>query len=177
MRPHEVKKVVSSRPATDDAGVKINRLTGFARDSISQVNHEGEFQRAWADPNNMRFELPPVDVNGVLAEHYRTSEALTFTRSMLWDMEVRKAWRPDRYIRSVVRQDSARAWGRRSAADGTETFVRSSHQRLWLEPAQYGEEAHAAVSQLHPADRVALGDLLRTLTASLTPTPRQEQST
>ncbi len=31
--------------------------------------------------------------------------------------------------------------------------------------------------QLPPEDRVALGDLLRTLTASLTPTPRQEQST
>ncbi len=31
MRPREVKKAVSSRPATDGAGVKINRLTGFAR--------------------------------------------------------------------------------------------------------------------------------------------------
>jgi hypothetical protein len=39
------------------------------------------------------------------------------------------------------------------------------------------EEALDAVSQLPPEDRVALGDLLRTLTASLTPTPRQEQST
>ncbi len=70
--------------------------------SISQLNHEGEFQRAWADPNNTRIELPPVDVNRVLAEHYRTSEPLTFTRTMLWDMEVRKAWRPDSYILSVV---------------------------------------------------------------------------
>ena len=34
MRPREVKKVVSSRPATDGAGVKINRLTGFARDFL-----------------------------------------------------------------------------------------------------------------------------------------------
>ncbi len=39
------------------------------------------------------------------------------------------------------------------------------------------EEALDAVSQLPPGDRVALGDLLRTLTASLAPTPRQEQST
>ncbi len=39
------------------------------------------------------------------------------------------------------------------------------------------EEALDAVSQLPPEDRVALGDLLRTLTASLPPTPRQEQST
>ena len=102
------------------------------------LDHEGEFKRAWADPNNTRLELPPVDVNRVLAEHYRTSEPFTFTRTMLWDMEVRKAWRPDRYIPSVVREGSAHAWGRRSAADGTESFVRSSQQRLWLEPAEYG---------------------------------------
>ncbi len=106
--------------------------------SMSQLNHEGEFQRAWADPSNTRFELPPVDVNRVLAELYRTSEPLTFTRTMLWDMEVRKAWRPDLYIPSVVQEGTAQAWGRRSAADGTESFVRSSQQGLWLEPAEYG---------------------------------------
>ncbi len=106
--------------------------------SISQLNHEGEFQRAWDDPSNTRFEMLPVDVNRVLAEHYRTSEPLTFTRTMLWDMEVRKAWRPDRYIPSVVQEGSAHAWGGRSAADGTESFVRSSQQGLWLEPAEYG---------------------------------------
>jgi len=106
--------------------------------SISQFNHEGEFQRAWADPSNTRSELPPVDVNRVLAERYRTNVPLTFTRTMLWDMEVRKAWRPDRYIPSVVWEGSAATWGRRSAADGTESLVRSSKQGLWLEPAEYG---------------------------------------
>ena len=106
--------------------------------SIGQLNHEDEFQRAWADPGNTRFELPPVDVNQVLAEHYRTSEPLTFTRTMLWDVVLRKAWRPDRYIPSVVLEGSARAWGQRSVADGAESFVRSSQQRLWLEPDEYG---------------------------------------
>ena len=106
--------------------------------SISQLNHEGEFERAWADPSNTRFELPPVDVNRVLAEHYRTSEPLTFTRTMLWDMEVQKAWRPDRYIPSVVQEGSAGTWGRRSVAGGVESLLRSSQQRLWLEPAEYG---------------------------------------
>ena len=62
--------------------------------SISQLDHEGEFQGAWDDPSNTRFEMPPVDVNRVLAEHYRTNEPLTFTRTMLWDMEVRKAGGP-----------------------------------------------------------------------------------
>ncbi len=101
-------------------------------------NHEAEFERAWANTSSTTFELPPVDVNRVLAEHYRTSEPLTFTRTMLWDMEVRKAWRPDRYIPSVVREGTAHAWGRSSAADGKESFIRSSQQRLWLEPVEYG---------------------------------------
>ena len=106
--------------------------------SISQLNHEGEFERAWADPSNTRFELPSVDVNRVLAEHYRTSEPFTFTRTMLWDMEVRKAWRPDLYIPSVVQEGSARTWSRRSVAGGAESFLRSSQQCLWLEPTEYG---------------------------------------
>ena len=106
------------------------------------LNHEAEFERAWADRSNTRFELPPIDVNRVLAEHYRTSEPLTFTRIMLWDMEVRKAWRPDRYIPSVVREGSAHAWGRSSAADGMESFVRSSQQRLWLEPVEVISDDH-----------------------------------
>jgi len=125
MRPREAEK-----PAQVNPEVTMN--------SASQLNHQGEFERAWVDPRNTRFELPPVDVNRVLAEHYRTSEPLTFTRTMLWDMEVRKAWRPDRYIPSVVQEGSAESWGQGSAADGTESFVRSSQQRLWLEPAEYG---------------------------------------
>jgi len=114
------------------------------------LDHEAEFQRTWADRNNTRLELPPVDVNQVLAEHYHTSEPLTFTRTMLWDMEERKAWRPDRYIPSVIREGSAQAWGPRSAVEGTESFVRSSQQRLWLEPEEYGlvlEQVHLNPTQ------------------------------
>lgn len=106
--------------------------------SIDQLNHEEVFQRAWADTRNTQFELPPVDVNLVLAEHYRTSEPITFTRTMLWDMEVRKAWRPDIYIPSVVLEGSAHAWRQHSGTDGNESFLRSSQQRLWLAPDEYG---------------------------------------
>jgi len=73
----------------------------------------------------------------VLAEHYRTSEPLTFTRTMLWDMEVRKAWRPDLYIPSVVQEGSASTWSSRSVAGGAESFLRSSQQRLWLKSTEY----------------------------------------
>ncbi len=105
---------------------------------LSHLGHESKFQQAWVDPVNARFELPPVDVNKVLVEHYTTSQPLTFTRTMLWNMEVRKAWRPDRYIPSVVCEGSAQSSGQSSLANGTESFVRSSQQRLWLKPMKYG---------------------------------------
>ena len=114
------------------------------------LDHEAEFQRAWADPSNTRLELPPVDVNQGLAELYHTSEPLTFTGTMLWDMEVRKAWSPDRYIPSVVTEGSAQTWDPSATVDGTESFVRSSQQRLWLEPEEYGlvlEQVHLKSTQ------------------------------
>lgn len=46
--------------------------------TLLPTNHESVFQNAWADPSNTRFELPPVNINEVLAEHYSTSEPLTF---------------------------------------------------------------------------------------------------
>ena len=102
------------------------------------LDHEREFERAWADPGNTCVELPPVDINRVLADRYRTNEPLRFTRTMLWDLEVKKAYRPDLYIPSVVAEGSARSWGRRRAADGGESFVRCSEQRLWLQPSRRG---------------------------------------
>jgi hypothetical protein len=55
------------------------------------LDHEKVFERAWVDLRFTRFALPSIDVNDVLARGYRTSEPLTFTRTMLWDMEVKKA--------------------------------------------------------------------------------------
>ena len=105
---------------------------------MTQLNHEKEFERAWTDPSNSRAELPPVDINLALVRYYRTKEALKFTRTMLWEMEVKKAFRPDLYIPSVVSEGSSRYWHRQAAADGTESFVRCSRQRLWLKPSEHG---------------------------------------
>ena len=105
---------------------------------VTRPDHEQEFERAWTDPRNTRIELPPVDVNLVLARYYRTNEPLRFTRTMLWDMEVKKAFRPDLYIPSVVSEGSSRYWRRQPAADGTESFVRCSRQRLRLKPSERG---------------------------------------
>ena len=121
------------RCEAEDAGPREE-----ATKPVARLNHEEEFERAWTDPSHTRIELPPVDVNQVLARHYRTSEPLRFTRTMLWDMEVRKAFRPDLYIPSVVSEGSSRCWRRRSEADGADSFVRCSRQRLRLEPSEHG---------------------------------------
>ncbi|MDE2887563.1 MAG: hypothetical protein OXR72_05060 [Gemmatimonadota bacterium] len=105
---------------------------------VTTLKHEEAFERAWTDPNNTRIELSPVDINQVLARHYRTSKPLRFTRTMLWDMEVKKAFRPDLYIPSVVTAGSSRYWRRQSAGGGAESFVRCSLQRLWLKPSKRG---------------------------------------
>lgn len=98
---------------------------------------EMEFERAWADSAYTRARQPDRDVNQVLAEWYQTSKPLVFTRTMLWDLEVRKAYNPGDYIPFVVRAGSHRVWGR--AVDGSgERFLRSSEQRLWLRPDEYG---------------------------------------
>ena len=109
-----------------------------ATEPVTRLHHEEEFERAWTGPAHTRVELSPVDINRVLARHYRTSEPLRFTRTMLWDMEVKKAFRPDLYIPSVVAEGSSRYWRRKSEAGGAESFVRCSRQRLWLEPSKRG---------------------------------------
>ncbi len=105
---------------------------------VNRLDHEAEFERAWTDPIYTRIDLAPVDVNLVLARYYRTNEPLRFTRTMLWDMEVKKAFRPDLYIPSVVSEGSSRVWRRHAAPGGTESFVRCSRQRLWLKPSERG---------------------------------------
>jgi hypothetical protein len=97
---------------------------------------EAEFARAWDTPGHTRYQLPDTDVNKVLAARYTTSDPLTFTRSMLWDMEVRKAARPGTYIPYVVRVGSDRSWNRHDG-DGGEYLDRCSMQRLWLHPERY----------------------------------------
>jgi hypothetical protein len=102
--------------------------------ATTELDHEREFARAWADPKNTRAERPPVDVNAVLAKHYRLSKPLVFTRTQLWDMEVKKAFRPDIYISSVVKEGSAGTWNLRDLANGNQSFYRKSEQRQRLAP-------------------------------------------
>jgi hypothetical protein len=105
--------------------------------AIIELDHEKVFAQAWADPHNTCVERPPVDVNAVLAAHYDLSAPLEYTRTQLWDMEVRKAYRPDIYISAVVQEGSAATWGRRELGGGHESFYRKSMQRSRIMPG-YG---------------------------------------
>jgi hypothetical protein len=89
-----------------------------------------EFQNAWNDPSHTQFELPPVNVNKVLKDRYRVEPDKRLTRSMIWDMESKKAWDPLKYIPYVVSE--ARSWGRHTLQDGSERFCRSSLQLGWI---------------------------------------------
>src|SRR5215469_13864919 len=85
-----------------------------------------QFEAAWRNPNYTQFALPPLDVNRVLNERYLVRPPIRFMRSMLWDMEMKKAWDPSTYLSYIV--SSGLSWGRHNLEDGCEGFSRSSIQ-------------------------------------------------
>jgi hypothetical protein len=89
-----------------------------------------EFDDAWNNPRFTQIELPPVQVNKVLREKYIASGTVNLSRSMVWDMETKKAWDPLTYIPYVVSEGGS--WGRHPLADGIERWSRSSIQGSWL---------------------------------------------
>lgn len=105
---------------------------------MNMETHEAVFAASWNRDGHTSIELDPLDVNHVLAEAYNGVEGLALTRTQLWEMEVKKAARPDQFIPSVIRAGTARSWGRRQLDSGDEVFIRVSEQRLWLQPDSYG---------------------------------------
>jgi hypothetical protein len=102
-----------------------------ALDTVSSfASAQEEFEAAWRNPNYTQFELPALDVNKVLNERYSVNPSTRLTRSMVWDMEMKKAWDPSTYIPYVV--SSGHSWGRHNLEDGCERFFRSSMQIAWI---------------------------------------------
>ncbi len=93
-----------------------------------------EFERCWNDPNATRFELPAIGVNDILAKRYRMSPPTNLTRSMIWDMECKKALDPSTYVPYVISQAGLLA--RRKLSDGCDHFIRWSTQKAWLSERQ-----------------------------------------
>jgi hypothetical protein len=101
------------------------------------MDHEKVLDDAWHTPGVTAIDLPAVDVNQVLADRYELDRDLTFTRTMLWDMEVRKAAAPDIYIPTVVAPGSATKFPS-TRHEELEDFTRVSDQRLWGERDRFG---------------------------------------
>jgi hypothetical protein len=100
------------------------------------LDHQTVFEQAWNAPGSTTVDLPPVRVNDVLRDRYDVRPSFAYTGTQLWDMEVRKAAAPDKYIPTVVRPGSAEKFP--SVRDGDlEDFTRVSDQRLWADPSQY----------------------------------------
>jgi len=101
------------------------------------MDHEKILDEAWRTPGVTAVDLPAVDVNQVLADRYELDRDLTFTRTMLWDMEVRKAAAPDIYIPTVVAPGSATKFPS-TRHEELEDFTRVSDQRLWGDRDRFG---------------------------------------
>ncbi len=108
-------------------------------------SHEAIFAAAWNREDNTSIALAHLNVNQVIARAYDHVDGLALTGTQLWEMEVKKGARPDRFIPGVIRAGSARSWGHRRLESGDETFVRVSEQRLWLQPSNYGTVIEACL--------------------------------
>jgi len=89
-----------------------------------------EFESAWKNPRNTRFELPAVDINKVLSDRYKVNMPVQLTRSMVWDMELKKSWDPATYIPYLISR--SHSWGRHFLDDGNERFVRELASQAWI---------------------------------------------
>ncbi|KAL6872064.1 hypothetical protein J3F83DRAFT_733674 [Trichoderma novae-zelandiae] len=100
-------------------------------------NHEEILEAAFKDPNNTAIVFEPCNVNKVIhSGHYDAEPDLHYTKTQLWDMEVKKAHDPAKYLRAVVRPGSLKVFNVHK--DGPkETFVRVTDQRTWRDPTVY----------------------------------------
>jgi hypothetical protein len=109
-------------------------MSSAADSTITFASAEREYREAWNNPSYTRFQLPPVHVNRVLKDRYRVTPDKPVTRSMIWDMEAKKACDPRSYIPYVVSE--GHSWGRTKLPDGADRFSRSSMQRGWITPQE-----------------------------------------
>jgi len=86
------------------------------------------FETAWNDPNNLAIMFDDIDINGVLSKNYVTDPPTRMTRTLLWDMERKKAADALTFLGSIVRDAKTH---RQSNANA---FIRWTIQRQFLNP-------------------------------------------
>lgn len=97
---------------------------------------ENEFQEAWNNPAYTQIEFVNGDLNAIFKSHYDTSDSVVFTRELLWEAEVKKAWDPKTYIPNVVKD--GKSWGRMVLENGDGIFKRTYEQRQFANNQEYG---------------------------------------
>ncbi|ALG08764.1 hypothetical protein [Kibdelosporangium phytohabitans] len=95
-------------------------------------DYAAEFHREWTAAENTPVEFPPLDVNALVKRHHRVGGDLVVTKSMVWDMLVRKAYAPETYAPGRVRAGSVRTYSTEEP-----DFVLMSDQRLWIDESRY----------------------------------------
>jgi hypothetical protein len=110
------------------------KLGGWKRRLLNFADAAREFEFAWENPAFTRFELPAVEINHVIQQRYSAEPNILVTRSMVWDMELKKSWDPVTYIPYVV--SKGRSWGRCRLSDNSEYFARWSIQQGWINDAR-----------------------------------------
>ena len=105
-------------------------MTKLESEATSAASAHSEFERCWHDPNATRFELPLIGVNEILSGHYIMRPQINLTRSMIWDMECKKALDPSTYVPYVISQ--AGHSEPRQLSDGCDHFIRWSIQKAWI---------------------------------------------
>jgi hypothetical protein len=101
------------------------------------LNHEEIIAAAAADPSNTPITFPDDHVNETIGSHYTVDEPFTYTLTQLWDMEVKKARNPAKYLRPIIRPGSLKVFDTQVNGD-IETFTRVSDQRRFQNPAEFG---------------------------------------
>lgn len=93
------------------------------------LDAEAEFEACWRNPKYTAIQLDDVDINYTLS-FYSMQKPIHFTKTMLWDMEKKKAWNPANYISYVIKEDSAKSWDKHFCPQSNgELFVRCSAQK------------------------------------------------
>ncbi|KAF4465130.1 hypothetical protein FALBO_8027 [Fusarium albosuccineum] len=100
------------------------------------MSYAEAFEAAFADPKNTAIFTPDADVNAIIKASYNIEEPFIYTKTQLWDMEVKKAHFPDKYIRHVVRPGSLHTFNHTKEGH-FEYFIRVTDQRKWKDPAEY----------------------------------------
>lgn len=86
------------------------------------------FETAWNDPDNLAITFDDIDINAVLSKHYVTDPPTRMTRTLLWDMERKKAADALTFLGSIVKD------AKTHRQPGANAFIRWTLQRQFLDP-------------------------------------------